>query len=129
MYEAFRDRAAFYVVYIAEAHAEDGWQTSSNRAEGVVIRQHTTLAERRHAAQRCARELGLTIPMLLDSMEDAACRAFSAWPERIYVVGADGRIAYQGGHGPFDFDPDGARAALQEILTRYTRPESSETAG
>jgi Iodothyronine deiodinase len=116
MYEAFRDRAALQVVYIAEAHAEDGWQTSSNRAEGVVIRQHTSIEERRAAAQRCARELELTIPMLLDGMDDAACRAFSAWPERIYIVAADGRIAYQGGHGPYDFHPEEARDALERLL-------------
>ena len=116
MYEAFRDRAAFRVVYIAEAHAEDGWQTGSNVAEGVVIRQHTTLEERRAAARRCARELALTIPMLLDGMDDAACKAFSAWPERIYVADRAGRIAYQGGHGPYDFHPEEARAALEGIV-------------
>lgn len=116
MYEALGDRAAFNVIYIAEAHAEDGWQTTSNRAEDVVIRQHTTLEERRFAAQRCARELGLTIPMLLDGMDDAACRTFSAWPERIYILGTDGRIAYQGGHGPYDFDPEQARVALERML-------------
>ena len=54
MYQAFSPRAAFYVVYIAEAHAEDGWQTRSNEQEGVVIKQHTTLEERRAAARRCA---------------------------------------------------------------------------
>ena len=116
MYEAFADRAAFNVVYIAEAHAEDGWQTRSNREEGVVIRQHTTIEERRAAARRCARELELSIPMLIDGMDDALCRAFSAWPERIYIVGTDGRIAYQGGHGPYDFHPEEARAALDRLL-------------
>src|SRR5688572_26343956 len=115
MYEAFADRAAFLVVYIAEAHAEDGWQTRSNREEGVVIRQHTTLDERRAAARRCARELSLSIPMLIDGMDDAAGRAFSAWPERIYIVGTDGRISYQGGHGPYDFHPEEARAALERL--------------
>jgi iodothyronine deiodinase-like protein len=117
MYQTFGDRAAFYVVYIAEAHAEDGWQTTSNRAEGVVIRQHTTLGERRAAAQRCARELALSIPMLLDDMDDGACRAFSAWPERIYIASSSGRIVYQGGHGPYDFDPDAARDALEAMLS------------
>ena len=116
MYEAHGDRAAFYVVYIAEAHAEDGWQTRSNEEEGVVIRQHTSIEERRRAAQRCAVELGLTIPMLLDGMDDAACRAFSAWPERIYILDGEGRVAYQGGHGPYDFDPDQARAALAAMV-------------
>jgi type I thyroxine 5'-deiodinase len=116
MFEAFSGRASFHVVYIAEAHAEDGWQTSSNRQEGVVIRQHQTLDERRAAARRCARELGLTIPMSIDGMDDAVCRAFSAWPERIYIVDGDGRIAYQGGHGPYDFNPEEARAALDSLL-------------
>ena len=116
MYEAFADRATFRIVYIAEAHSEDGWQTASNREEGVIIRQHQTLAERRTAACRCARELSLTIPMLLDGMDDAAHRAFSAWPERIYIVGQSGRIAYRGGHGPFDFDPEEARTALERLL-------------
>jgi type I thyroxine 5'-deiodinase len=116
MYETFRGRAAFAVVYIAEAHAEDGWQTTSNRQEGVIIRQHTTLDERRAAARRCARELAFSIPMLIDDMDDAACRAFSAWPERIYIVDRDGTIAYQGGHGPYDFHPEEARAALERLL-------------
>jgi iodothyronine deiodinase-like protein len=116
MYEAFRDRAAFNVVYIAEAHAEDGWQTTSNRQEGVVIKQHTTIGERRAAAHRCARELAITIPMLIDGMDDAACKAFSAWPERIYIIDREGTIAYQGGHGPYDFHPEEARAALESML-------------
>ena len=35
-------------------------------------------------------------------MDDRANKAFAALPERIYVV-LDGRIAYQGGLGPFDY--------------------------
>jgi len=53
-------------------------------------------------------------------MDDALCRAFSAWPERIYIVGTDGRIAYQGGHGPYDFHPEEAQAALERLLETST---------
>jgi type I thyroxine 5'-deiodinase len=116
MYEDFKDRAAFEIVYIAEAHAADGWQVPSNETEGIRVRQHTALEERRAAAALCARALDLGIPMLLDGMDDAACRAFSAWPERIYIAGAGGRIVYQGGHGPYGFLPDEARAALETLL-------------
>ena len=38
----------------------------------------------------------------VDPMDDRANHAFAALPERIYVV-LDGRIAYQGGLGPFDY--------------------------
>jgi type I thyroxine 5'-deiodinase len=116
MFEDLGSAASFYIVYIAEAHAEDGWQARSNEAEGIIIKQHTTLADRQAAARRCARELELTIPMLVDGMDDAACRAFSAWPERIYILGTDGRVLYQGGHGPYDFHPEEARVALERIL-------------
>jgi hypothetical protein len=116
MYEDFKDRAVFEIVYIAEAHAVDGWQVPSNEAESIRVRQHTELEERRAAAALCAEALDLRIPMLLDGMDDAACRAFSAWPERIYIAGADGRIVYQGGHGPYGFLPDEARAALETLL-------------
>ena len=110
-------------MYIAEAHAVDGWQTPSNESEGIRIRQHTELAERRAAARRCGLELGLSIPMLVDGMDNAAGRAFAAWPERIYLLGADGRIAYRGGPGPYDFHPDEARAALEKLL--QSMPASS----
>jgi len=49
-------------------------------------------------------------------MDNAASEAFAAWPERIYVVGVDGRIAFKGGPGPWGFDPPAAGAALDEIL-------------
>lgn len=116
IFDQLEDRAAFFVVYLAEAHPEDGWVGKSNVTERVLIRQHTTLAERFGAARRCASELELTIPMVVDGMEDAASRAFSAWPERIYVLGIDGRIVYQGGHGPYDVRPQEARAELERLL-------------
>jgi len=117
MYEAFRDRADFFVIYIAEAHSDDGWNLQVNEEAGIDINQHTNLEERQVAARRCAAELEMEIPMLVDDMSDATGTAFSAWPERIYILAAgDGNIAYKGGHGPYDFDPDEAREALQKIL-------------
>ena len=110
-----RDRADVYVVYIAEAHTVDGWQTDSNEQEGIRLRRHTSFAERLDAARHCARELELTIPTLVDGMDDAAFEAFSAWPERLYVLHG-GRVAYRGGPGPYEFDPDEARDALQALL-------------
>jgi hypothetical protein len=49
-------------------------------------------------------------------MEDAVSEAFTAWPERIYVIRADGVIGFRGGPGPWEFDPDAASAALEELL-------------
>lgn len=116
MYRDLGDRADFYVVYIAEAHASDGWQLASNVADGVVLRQPLTFDEREATAMRCAAALDLSIPTLIDGMDDAALDAFAAWPERIFIAGADGRLRYCGGPGPFEFKPDEARAALEALL-------------
>ena len=71
--------------------------------------------ERWTAARLCAERLGLTIPTLVDGMDDAACESFSAWPERMYIVDG-GRIHYRGGPGPYEFDVPEARASLLKLL-------------
>ena len=44
-------------------------------------------------------------------------RAYAASPTRLYLVGADGRVAYAGGPGPFGFKPAKLGAAIEEYLT------------
>ena len=43
-------------------------------------------------------------------MDNAVNYKYSAWPDRIYVVDAKGRIAVQAAHGPRGFKP-GVEAA------------------
>ncbi|MBM2823596.1 MAG: Iodothyronine deiodinase [Thermoleophilia bacterium] len=116
MFETFREQASTYFVYIAEAHAVDQWQTDSNDEAGIRVLQHTTLEDRVAEALAGAQRLGLSMPVLVDGMENAVSEAFAAWPERIYVIGADGRIAFKGGPGPWEFDPEAAGRALGEIV-------------
>ena len=55
------------------------------------------------------------MPVLVDGMDNTVSIAFAAWPERIYVIGADGRIVYPGAPGPWGFDPDAARGSLEAL--------------
>ena len=103
-------------VYVAEAHPTDEWQLEANVEEAVLLPQHRTLAERQEAARLGATSLGLTLPLLVDGMDDAVSAAFAAWPERIVVVDADGRVAFPGDAGPWGFDPDAAAAVLEQLL-------------
>jgi len=116
LYRRVRDRASVVFVYIAEAHALDEWQMQPNLDEDVLLRQHVTLDERFAAACAGVERLGLTMPVLVDGMDDAVSEAFAAWPERLYVAAAGGRLTFVGGPGPFEFDPDAAAAALAEVL-------------
>ena len=54
--------------------------------------------------------------MALDPMNAPADRAYSAWPERIYVIETGGRIAYKAEPGPFGFEPEQAEKVLKHLL-------------
>ena len=116
LHRRFRERASVVFVYVAEAHAVDEWQMEANVEDGVLLRQHVTLDERNAAAREGVERLGLTMPVLVDGMDDAVSEAFAAWPERLYVAEPGGRLVYVGGPGPFEFDPDEAATALAELM-------------
>ena len=116
IYNNYRDRVAFLVVYVQEAHATDGWQSDSNIADGVLFRQHQSFEEREEVAQTCSLDLHLPLPVLIEEMDNAKDEAYGAAPERLYLIGADGRVAYQGGAGPHFFDLNEWAEAIKECL-------------
>ena len=66
----------------------------------------------------CSVNLNLTIPMLVDDIDDTVSRAFDAMPDRMYIIGKDGRIAYKGGRGPREFNVQEMQEALQKLITK-----------
>jgi Iodothyronine deiodinase len=88
----------------------------SNVEEKVVFDQPRTDEARRDAAKILVERLDYRMPVALDPIDDRVGKAFAAWPERIYIVGAGGRILYKGGMGPFQFHPDEAEKALAAHL-------------
>jgi type I thyroxine 5'-deiodinase len=56
--------------------------------------------------------------MLVDGMDDAVNRAYAAFPDRLYLVGRDGKIAFRGGPGPAGFRPDELEEAIRRELGR-----------
>ena len=60
--------------------------------------------------------LDLSLPLVLDEMDNRVSAAFAAWPERLVLVGADRRIAYPGRPGPWGFSPEEAREQLAAAL-------------
>jgi Iodothyronine deiodinase len=116
MYQRFRHQVAFFVVYVQEAHPTDGWQVDSNVQEGILYRQHQTFDEREAVAHACSLDLHLPLPILVEELDNVIDEAYGAAPERLYVVGADGRVAYQGGAGPHFFDLDEWEQAIQTCV-------------
>lgn len=104
------------MVYLREAHALDS-EWPMHEPGLAAVEEPTTLDERFAAARTCMDALDLEpIPALVDGMDDAVERAYEAWPDRLYVIDAEGRVAFRGGPGPFGFDVDAWEAALSAEL-------------
>ena len=116
IYRRFQDRVEFFVVYVQEAHPTDGWQTDSNIADGVLFRQHRSYAEREAVAQSCSLDLHIGLPIIIEEMDNAIDEAYGAAPERLYLVGVDGKVAYQGGAGPHFFNLDEWERAIEAYV-------------
>jgi hypothetical protein len=118
----------FLIVYIREAHPEGGWVLSGNREQGIAIADPATAAERAEVASTCAVRLRTRLPVAIDGLDDAVALAYGGWPDRLYLVGRDGRIAFQGGEGPSGFRPDELAAAIEaEAAGREPRPAAPNT--
>ncbi len=128
LYETYRDRAEFFVVYVREAHPTDGWDLAEGNRD-IRVADPATYEERCAVAGRCMADLGFTVPALVDAMDDAANLAYAGWPERLYVVGRDGAIAYAGGMGPFHFKPDELAKFLSEHLSNPDNGRRPDAAG
>lgn len=116
MYRKHGKKAAFFVVYVREAHPTDGRRSRKNDRDGIKVKDPKTLEEREEVASECAQTMELSIPFLIDNMKNEVGGAWAAWPDRIYIVGKDGKVAYQGGPGPWGFDPSEAEKELKKIL-------------
>ena len=58
------------------------------------------------------------MPALIDGMDDAVNKAYQALPDRLYLVGKNGEIAYAGDRGPFGFKPDELETAIRAELRK-----------
>ncbi len=103
-------------MYITEIHSTDGWQVKENEQDGVLIQQHESIEERVAVGQTCMVKLALEMPAVADEMDDEVAKNYAAMPERLYLIGRDGRVAYKGGLGPMFFRPDEWEQALESHL-------------
>ena len=125
IYNDYKDHADFLTVYVREAHSTDEWQMKSNVKEDVCYAQPKTLEQRVAIANDFVQRQKYPLPFGIDDMSNAADLAYSAWPERLYVIDEHGRIAYAGGMGPFNYDPKEVRAWLAKRFGPVTQSTSS----
>jgi Iodothyronine deiodinase len=116
------------VVYITEAHPSDIWQMQSNIRDKVIFANPQTEEERAFVAGACVRKLGIKIPAVLDEFGNSTERAYTGWPDRLYVIDAAGHVVYKSKPGPFGFKPDELKPPLARVISRAGLSVNHQTA-
>ena len=115
--QEFSHAVSFRRVYVSEAHPADEWKIYRD----INYTQPRTLDEREAAARRLFAENASlrNAPLVLDGMDNRTEKAYAAHPERLYVIdlAAAPTVAFKGGMGPFDYDPEVLRQWLCENVT------------
>lgn len=116
----FAGRANFLVVYTIEAHPQgdpspysgEEWVTPKNEKEGLLFRQPVTEKDRAERARACVQREKMTVPVVVDSMENTVWKAYGKAPNCAHVIGRDGRVV--------EAQPWLEAARLRQVLLQLT---------
>lgn len=104
MYQHYKDIAEFRIVYIKEAHAIDS-RRAVPYAIDEGINQPTTYADRCLIADMLVQTGTLTIPIIIDSIDDRVNGLYQGLPSRVFLVRGDGILGVAAERGPWGFPP------------------------
>jgi len=106
-------RATFLVVYTAEAHPVGVWEADRNKDEKIFMEPHKTIEDRKAAAAKTKDALKISIPIVLDDMQDSAAKTFGAQQNGLVIV-RDGKVI-----GRQEWaDPYGAKRLIENSLVK-----------
>ncbi len=125
LHKDFSDIAEFRLVYIREAHAI-GSLRPAPYAEEKGIHDANTFGERCALALGLLDDKNLSIPTIVDDMDNSVNEDYSAFPDRIFVVDVDGKIAFVADRGPWGFAP-GIKDVREWLDERKTTAAKSNT--
>ncbi len=117
MYASYNDDIEFLIVYIREAHPE---MLRAGNKTGIVGRPKN-LGERLILASECVAKYKFTIPMVIDGMDGKVNDDYKAHPVRVTVTDIDGKVAFYGGPGPFDFRLPPVERVLKKLIANGGR--------
>jgi alkylhydroperoxidase family enzyme/alkyl hydroperoxide reductase subunit AhpC len=126
LHERYKGKAHFVMVYVREAHPDDGWKMATNAKAGVAVKQPTTTAERAEVCEQFRKKMKPGMTVLVDEIDDRAGNAYSGMPARFYVIDPKGKVAFKSGRGPFGFKPGEMEQALVMALLESPPPPKEE---
>jgi len=119
VFDQFKDRAQFLLVYVREAHPDSILSVIGENGRQVLqkIPQPKDLSTRVSNASICQRTKDLDIPIAVDKIDNRVGKAYAGWPNRMVVVGTDGKILFATDPSPGGTNAQKLRAWLADNLT------------
>ena len=87
----------------------------ANVRDGVLFPAARTEEERTQTASACVRKLGIRIPALVDRASNRTEQDYAGWPDRLYLIGRDGKVKFKSAPGPFGFVPQKLKEVLASV--------------
>jgi hypothetical protein len=80
------------IVYTAENHPVGKWEVQRNKDEGISVEAHKDMDARIAAARKARDAMKITVPIVIDSMDDATAGAYGGTTNAAILIGRDGTI-------------------------------------
>lgn len=117
LHEDLGTRATVFLVYTKEAHPVGGWELEKNKEQNIFINQPLNFAGRQTAAKQCREALKLTLPILIDDIDNAWTSAYGGFPNGAVVINRDGTIAASQQWA----EPTALRRAIDNAIARNAK--------
>lgn len=118
VYKEFKDRARFLFIYVREAHPDSVLSVIDQSGGETLLKiaQPADAAGRAETAAVCQRTVELEMPIAVDGIDNRVGKAYAGWPNRMVVVGTDGRVLFASDPVPRGTDARRLRTWLEENL-------------
>lgn len=116
LYQSYKGKVEFLVVYVREAHPGSIVEVplGDGKTELQMIGRTSSAEDRLTNLRKVMRLARLTMPAVIDDNSGTVKQAYAGWPDRLYVVGVDGKISFKGAPGPMGFRVPEIAAWLKE---------------
>jgi Spy/CpxP family protein refolding chaperone len=100
------------VIYTREPHPVGQWEVERNKDEGIAVEQPADLDTRTSMAKQAKTQLKLSVPIVIDTMEDSTARDYGGFTNAAILIGRDGTVL----HRQKWFEPYSMRRAIDEAV-------------
>lgn len=120
VYKQFKDRAQFLFVYVREAHPDSILSVIGQNGKETLLKipQPKDMSTRVSNATVCQRTKDLNLPIAVDTIDNRVGKAYAGRPNRMVIVGTDGKILFATDPSPRGTDARSLRTWLSKNLTK-----------